>query len=166
MVALPDFDREFSGPPLLGDEADTALTGHDNGLAGLALRLAGGGLIVAALGLWVVPSHTGDAAMMLVKLLFSVVLFWAGMLALHAARGPDRRPDIEIDARARELRLRLPQRDGTTTAEVHRFDDLHELSLRDGLLSARDRTGCLVVSIEVAGRRGERALQQALACAV
>jgi len=48
---------------------------------------------------------------------------------------------------------------------VHRFDALSELSLRDGLLSARDGAGRLIVSLEVSDTRAERHLRQALSLA-
>ena len=73
---------------------------------------------------------------------------------------------MQIDRRARELRVVTPDPRGSHGVSVHRFDDLQELSLRDGLLSARDRSGDLVVSLEVTGGCGERALRKALAGAL
>lgn len=163
MVALPDFDREFSGPPLCsGGSPDAPLQTADRGIARIGLRLGGAGLIAAALGLWIVPSVAADPAMMLIKMLFSIALFGAGMLGLHAARRPGRHPEVQIDRRARELRVLTTDPRGSYDVTVHRFDDLQELSLRDGLLSARDRSGDLVVSLEVTGGCGERALRKAL----
>lgn len=167
MVALPDFDREFSGPPLCsGGSPDAPSQATDLGIVRTGLRLAGVGTIAAAIGLWVLPSDGADPAMLLVKLLFSIGLFWVGMLGLHAARRPDRRPEVQIDRRARELRVLTPVSGGAHHVAVHQLDDLHELSLRDGLLSARDRSGQLIVSLDVAGGRRGRALRKALAGAL
>lgn len=163
MVALPDFERRFSGPPLRSDTGSARPgPGGGRGLVRLGLRLAGVGLITAALGLWVLPSHAADPEMMLVRLLVSIGLFWAGTLGLHAARRPDTRPEVQIDRRAREMRVLSPVPGGAPDVAVLRLDDLLELSLRDGLLSARDRSGNLVVSLDVAHGRGERALRKAL----
>ena len=165
MVAFPEFNREFSGPPLHDDSGhEMPCHGDDHGLLRLGLRLTGAGLLIAALGLWAVPSHDADPAMMLIKLLFAVGLFWAGTLALHAARRPDTRPEVIIDRAAREMRVFTPSVDAVPQVAVHRLDDLRELSLRDGLLSARDSSGRLVVSFAVTGgKRNERALRKALA---
>lgn len=167
MVALPDFERQFSGPPLRGgDDGAEAGQGDARGLVRLGLRLAGAGLVLAVPGLWLLPSHTADPAMMLVKLLVSFALFGGGMLGLHAARRPDTRPEVQIDRRARELRVLTPVPGGTRRVAVHPLDELCELSLRDGLLSARDRSGHLVVSLDVAQGRSERVLRKALADAL
>ena len=59
MVALPDFDREFSGPPLCsGGSPDAPSQTADRGIARIAIRLGGAGLIAAAFGLWMLPSDT------------------------------------------------------------------------------------------------------------
>lgn len=167
MVALPDFDREFSGPPLRSDAGtDLRCKVADRGIARMGARFFGVGLIAAAFGLWVFPSNGADPAMMLIKLLFSIALFGAGMLGLYAARCPDRRPEVQIDPRARELRVLTPDHRGSHEVEILRFDDLQELSLRDELLSARDMAGRLVVSIEVSRGGDERALRTALAGAL
>lgn len=167
MVALPDFERRFSGPPLRSSTGcERPAPGDGRSFVRLGLRLAGVGFITAALGLWVLPSHAADPEMMLIRLLVSIGLFWVGMLGLHAARRPDMRPEVQIDRRAREMRVMSPVHGGAPDVAVHRLDDLLELSLRDGLLSARDRGGNLVVSLDVPHGRGERALRKALSDAL
>lgn len=105
MFALPDFDREFSGSPLCSTGSpDDPSQAADGGIARIGLRLGGVGLIAAAFGLWTLPSDGADPAMMLIKLLFSLALFGAGMLGLHAARRPERHPEVQIDRRARIAR--------------------------------------------------------------
>lgn len=161
MVALPDFESGFSASPRSAD-ALSAWPVQRVGLARLGLRLAGAGLVAAAVGLWVLPSHAADPAMMLVKLLVSITLFCAGSLGLLATRGWPARQEVQIDHAARELRVLTRGANGTRQVAAHRLDDLLELSLRDGLLSARDRSGRLVVSLDVAEGRDERALREAL----
>lgn len=165
MVAHSDFDCDLAGPPLRGGDPGIPVRDGGRGLVRIVLRLAGAGLIAAALGLWVLPTHGADPAMMLIKLLFSIGLFWSGALCLHAARLPDRRPEVQVDRTARELRVLTRGHGGVHHVSVHPLDDLPELSLRDGLLSARDRSGRLVVSLHVAGRYRERLLREALAAA-
>jgi hypothetical protein len=166
MVALPDYEREFLVPPY-SDTAD-APAADDAGpalLRGL-LRLLGGAFIGASLGLWLLPSVAADPAMMLIKLLFSLCLLWAGLLALHNARRPDARPVVQIDRRNDQIRILHPALDGSPArCVVHPFDALSDLSLRDGLLSARDRAGRLILSLEVSDARMERHLREALSLA-
>lgn len=166
MVALPDFEREFAAPPLTATAEESGATGTALDPGRLFLRLAGTVLVLASLGLWLLPSVASDPAMMLVKLLFCFALFWAGLLAFHAARLSDPRPEVQIDRKGGQLRILHPAQ-GRSPARciVHRLDDLAELSLRDGLLSARDRGGRLVVALEIAGDRSARNLQKALSFA-
>jgi len=167
MVSLPDFEREFSAPPLCsGGSPDVPAQAADRDIVRMGLRLAAAGLIAAAFGLWIMPPGAADPVLMLIKMLFSIILFGAGVLGLHAARRPDRHTGVQIDRKARELRVVTADSDGSHDVVIHRFDDLQELSLRDGLLSARNRSGDLVVSLDIAGGRGERAMRKALADAL
>lgn len=166
MVALPDFEREFSAPPF-SDPVDSPDV-KDAGamLAGGLLRLFSGASIGAALGLWLLPSVAGDPALMLLKLLFSLGLLWAGLLALHATRLPDPRPVVQVDRRNAQLRILQPAGHGAPgRCAVHKLAELSELSLRDGLLSARDQSGQLIVSLEISDKQAARALREALSFA-
>lgn len=163
MTALPDFDRDFSGPPQRGgDDGGSPPTEGAGGILRMGLSLAGAALVVAAFGIWLLPTQAADPAMMLVKLLISVSLFVAGALFLNAARHSHSMPEIEIDRKTRELRVLTPTGKSTRHVAVHPLDDLFELSFRDGLLNARDRSGQLVVSINVTEARDERNLHKAL----
>lgn len=76
-------------------------------------------LLAAALGLWLLPVAPGDAAMRLIKLLFSASLFVAGAL-LAWRPSPDLEvPEIRLDTRAR--RMRIIGRTGCTDLD---FDEL------------------------------------------
>jgi len=166
MVALPDFEREFSAPPHCADWPEADREGDGSDLRRGALRLIGVALAAAAPGLWVLPTVTADPAMMLMKLVFSFGLFWAGLLCLHTARHPDPRPEVQIDRRKGLLHVIHPaQGRAPERAVMHRIDDLQELSLRDGMLRARDRSGQILFSFELANRRMERDLRRALSLA-
>ncbi|GAW33349.1 hypothetical protein RA2_00385 [Roseovarius sp. A-2] len=168
MVALPDIEREFTQAPhsyqepaglpeqrLIRIEASTLL----RALCGVALA-------ASAFGVWIVPTGGGDPAMMLIKLVFSLALFWAGMLCLSVFVGGTDLPDVEVDNRARKLRVIHPQPDGRSArVTVHDFDELAELSLRDRMLTARDRQGRQIVSLELHDKRSERMLRNALSLA-
>jgi hypothetical protein len=166
MVALPDFDREFSAPPFPAERPEARTDGEDHDLRRGALRLVGVAVAAAAPGLWVLPTVAADPAMMLMKMVFSLGLFWAGLLCLHAARRPDPRPEVQIDRRKGLLHVIHPaQGRAPERAVVHRIDDLQELSLRGGMLRARDCSGQLLFSLELGNRRTERDLRRALSLA-
>jgi len=161
MVALPDFEPAFFVPPR-PENAPFEWSVQAGGLARIGLRLAGAGLAAASFGLWMLPAHAADPAMMLVRLVFSIGLFAAGTVCLLAARRAALSPEVRIDHATRELRVLSRGPGGTRQVAAHRLDDLHELALRDGLLSARNASGRLVVSLDVEGARAS-ALRKALA---
>jgi hypothetical protein len=164
MVALPDvepgsFPSARSGAARWPQARD--------GIARIVLRIAGAGLVVAAPGLWLLPAPPGDPVMLLLRLLVSLGLLGSGALCLgFAARGAAARPSMRIAPDTRVLHVPRRDPDGAWQMVAHRLDDLHEVSLRDGLLSARDRRGRVVLSVDVPGPREERALRAALSRAL
>ena len=168
MVALPDFDREFTEAPHSFQEPahlpEQRLIRID---ASRVLRgLCGTALITSTFGVWIVPTGAGDPGMMLIKLVFSLVF----VLGWYAVPVPVRRhsdlPEIALDTRARQLRVLYPQPGGRTArVVVHDLDDLTELSLRDRMLTARDRDGRQIVSLELHDARTEQTLRRALSLA-
>lgn len=165
MVALPDFEREFTEAPhsfqepahlpeqrMIRIEASRVLRG-----------LCGTALMASTFGVWIVPTGAGDPAMMLIKLLFSLSLFWAGMLCLFRSDRDSDLPEIALDTHARQLRVLYPQPGGRTArVMVHDLDDLTELSLCDRMLTARDRDGRQIVTLELHDARTEQTLRRAL----
>jgi len=168
MVALPDYTREFTQKPIsFQDPAEMPDRDTTPFAAVLALRvLVGTALVTAAFGLWVAPAGVGDSGMMLMKLLVSLAFFWAGVVCLLPRADRDDRPRIELDPNARRLRVIYPEHAGGAARLVaHDIDSMAELSLRDRLLTARDRDGRQLVAIEVQDARTERMLQRALSLA-
>ncbi|MGX0876065.1 hypothetical protein ACSSV4_000740 [Roseovarius sp. MBR-154] len=168
MVALPDIEREFTQAPHSYQEP-VDLPEHRMiriEMSTLLRALCGVALLGAAFGVWVVHTGAGDPAMMLIKLVFSLALFWAGTLCLSVFVADTDLPEVEIDSRARTLRVIRPQPGGRTArVSVHDFDDLAELSLRDRMLTARDAHGRQIVSLELHDTRSERVLRKALSLA-
>lgn len=168
MVALPDIEREFTqAPHSYHEPADLPEQKMIRIEVPTLLRaLCGVALVVSAFGVWIVPTGAGDPAMMLIKLVFSLALFWAGMLCLSVFATETGLPEVEIDSRSRKLRVIHPEPGGRTArVTVHDFDDLVELSLRDRMLTARDRQGRQIVSLELHDTRSERMLRNALSLA-
>lgn len=169
MVALPDYAREFTQKPIsFQDGVEFPDRDDSPSVVLLALRvLVGTALVAASLGLWIMPSGLGDPGMMLMKLLISLAFFWTGVLCFVPRPVRDDRPRIELDARARTLRVIYSDRAGGKGRVIeHDIDAMAELSLRDGLLTARDGDGRQIVALKVQNARTERMLQSALSLAV
>lgn len=165
MVALPDFHRDFNDAPHSFAEP-TELPEQDTLWldAWRAIRvLCGTSLLAATFGLWLVPTGMGDPGMMLIKLALSLGLFWAGVLCMSQAVPGTDLPQIEIDTRARRLRVSHAQ--AGSPVSVYDLDDLTELSLRDRMLTARDREGRQIVTLALQDARTERTLRHALSLA-
>lgn len=120
-------------------------------------------LVISALGLWAVPVADGDMAMRLIKLLISVVLAGVGVMFFLSLDSAEDLPEIQVDTIKRELRIIRHTGDGLTDDEtVHSFDALSEVTIRDRLLTARDDTGQLVISVPLRDKAMEAALKEVL----
>ncbi len=166
MVALPDFEREFTHAPY--DFHDTSMQpevdprGFDIGRA--ILVLCGSALVFSSAGLWLVSADGTDAPMMMIKLLFSVTFLFSGLLCLSRVRTEEQEPEIRVDVLNRKLHVIEPACGARTArAVVHDIDSLSELAMRDRVLTARDASGRQVVAMKVEDRATARALCRALA---
>ncbi|MAN98724.1 MAG: hypothetical protein CMN18_03230 [Roseovarius sp.] len=165
MVALPDFEREFTHAPF--DYHET--TGHalpeapalDLGRA--TQTLCGSALIFSAFGLWLVSAGAQDSAMMMIKLLFFVTLLFGGLMCLSRARSGQTGPEIQVDVMNRRLHVIAPVAGGRVArVAVHDLDTLSELSMRDRVLTARDAAGRQIVAMKIEDRATAKALRLAL----
>lgn len=164
MTALPDTVMP-DGPPRqqhIYHPAEDDCEGGRDPLMRSALRCLGAGAVVAAFGVWLMPSMPGDAAMQLIKLLMSVVLLAAGAILLSVRAGAAG-PEIHIDTRARRLTILHQGADGRMRAEVaHDIDALSEVVLRDRLLTARDADGRALFALTIDNPQAERAIRAML----
>ncbi len=129
----------------------------------LALRCAAVALLIAAIGLWLVPVIEGDAMMQLFKLASSAALAMAGVM-LMAARPEAPGPEVRINPATREMTIIERDAQGHLRSEIcHDIDTLGDIVLRDGLLSARCSAGQHLVTLPVTDPRIEDALNAVLA---
>ncbi|SLN14154.1 hypothetical protein ROG8370_00329 [Roseovarius gaetbuli] len=168
MVALPDLPRDFKHAP--HSFHDSTTTSEDKAkktdLRRAAKGFLGSVLLLSAAGVWLVSAGANDAAMMLIKLVFSVSLFCVGAMCFSTLDPEDIAPEVQIDTKRRQLRVIETGIDGRTRrVAVHELDDLAELSLRDQVLTARDFSGRQIVALPVNDRATERALRRALSFA-
>lgn len=113
-------------------------------------------LLVSAAGLWVIPVDMGDAAMRLIKLLFSACLLALGAMFILSARDRLRLPEIRLDPEAREIHIVKPS--GTLSLC---FDDLAEVSFCERTMTARSSDGRVQLVLPLTDEQTENALREA-----
>ncbi|SEK48885.1 hypothetical protein [Roseovarius nanhaiticus] len=135
----------------------------DGGLRRLGMRGTALSLLVASVGLWLVPVIEGDAMMQLFKLAFSAAMAMIGVMLLGARVGP-MGPEVRVDPATRRMTIIERGHDGHVRSEtVHDIDALGDIVLRDGLLTARCAGGQTLVTLPVSDPRIEAALMRVLA---
>ena len=162
MVAItetaPDFDPDFERVQALRANLTPKSAVNRPGRV-----FVGSVLIISAVGLWLVPVDQGDAAMRLIKLLFSVVMLLLGAMMLCSLNERENQPEIQLDTKNRVLHvLRHCDNTNRTVRSSYGFDELAELSLKDRHLTARSAGGELIASIPLPNRREAAALEQTL----
>lgn len=163
MTALPDLAKEFEAFDRrveLREQVGTAAGQGGFWKTGLIL-CAGLSLLLAAAGIWAFPS--ADNAERLVRLGASLGLFGAGAVVLSFLDTGNQRARAEIDTRRQEIRTYdIDSRGAVFLTGRYGFDQLSDISLRDGTFQARDAEGRIVVSVPVKGRARVQAIQRAL----
>lgn len=118
-------------------------------------------LIVAAMGIWLVPGE--DPAMHLLKLGASVFLFGLGAIALFFEKDTRDPRRVEFDAVRRQLRTYQADESGKLALDgQYDLDSFAEVSLRDGVLFGRDPANGVVISVPVRSRSKEAAIRKAM----
>lgn len=153
MVAFPDNSETFIQNRLERD-------GKPTGCAlkrGMKMGL-GTALLLAALGMWVVPA--GDAAMQLIKLFASLVMLGTGLMLVSALDTASDLPEVHIDSVNRQLRVVAMDPCGDIHLRgVYDLDELSKVSLEGHALTALDAAGNQIVSIPLADPETEQALR-------
>jgi hypothetical protein len=168
MVALPDLPRDFTHAPHSFHDTTSMpeKKPEKTDLRRAARVFLGSVLILSSAGVWLVSTGGIDAAMMLIKMVFSLSLFCLGAMCFSTLDADDLAPEVQIDTKRRQLRVIEIGLDGRTQrVEVHALDDLAELSLRDRILTARDFSGRQIAALPITDHATERALRRALSFA-
>lgn len=165
MVALPDLPRDFTAPPVSFQETvpDYNAAFLDAGLRRVVCLAMAVVFLGAAAALWLLSHGTGEAGELMIRLLLSATLCALAWLCLGTGRPVCTDPDIHVDTGKRQLRVVHYAGDGHVRhVAVHPFDSLSDLSLHDGLLTARDGRGRLIVALPLPDRVSERRLRRLL----
>lgn len=113
-------------------------------------------LLLSAIGLWGVPVEPGDAAMRLIKLLFSTCLLALGAMFILSASRRRRRAEIRFDTRAREIHI-VERSDEITL----RFDELADVAFGPQAMTARSTDGRVRLTLPINDGQTERMLRRA-----
>lgn len=113
-------------------------------------------LLAAALGLWLLPVAQGDAAMQLIKLLFSACLFVAGALLAWRPSPEMEAPEIRFDPTAR--RIRVTGKTGCTDLD---FDELGDVEFMNGAVRLRAPQRGLDLRLPLIDAKTENAMRGA-----
>ena len=126
-----------------------------------AQRFLGVSLSVAALAMWLIPIGAGGTAELLSKIMFTLVLGFAGA-AFWQAGTPRPAPEIEIDMIRREVRLVRWYGETKSLVTRRRFADLTGAVFEGRDVQLWDRDGELLADITLPDERLARALHHAL----
>ena len=130
-------------------------------LARSAQRIAGAGLVLAALGLWVAPGASWDGDLALIKLGLSLMIGFAGLTILHAGRAQPT-VEIEIDTVRREVRLVRGKGKTRTLVSRTRIRDLGQAELHGNMMRLWADDGALVAEVAMINPDMRRSLTAAL----
>ena len=128
-------------------------------LRGGAMRFLGACLILAAVGLWVLPGVLGGQDILGFRLVVSIFMAGGGFLLL--SRGADMGThEVHIDRDAKEIRhvLRMKSEKQVLVAQ-HGFEDVRAIMFKDG----EDGTGVLFLGLKGRSEAFELATGEALA---
>ncbi|SDN35136.1 hypothetical protein SAMN05216196_101240 [Lutimaribacter pacificus] len=143
MVAMPD--RSETRLPRAQVQADCRFCSAISA----AMRFGGAVLVLAAVGIWLVPVVTGDGIMVLMKLLVSVFFACVGMVLLDWGRA-GAMDEIHLDTGSRQLTHIRRQYDGIPRVRARfGFDELSDIRLRDGMLTVIGNSGAVLVQLPV-----------------
>ncbi|MCM2561017.1 hypothetical protein M8756_01845 [Lutimaribacter sp. EGI FJ00015] len=155
MVALPDTVDHT--PRLQARPARQAFAALS-----ASLRFMGVVMILSAVGIWLVPVTAGDGAMVLMKLLVSLLFGCMGAVIVQWGRD-GRTDEIHIDTGAGELRHVSRSCDGGMRLRArYRLDELSDIRLQDGKLTVLGQGGAALVQLSAESVEDIGAIRAAL----
>lgn len=128
-----------------------------------ALRFAGAAFLLAAAGMWIVPTPAWDAQMVLIRLAVSLAFGCFGFLLLHAGDN-SLWDEIHLDRQAGELRHVQRGRDGIARLRQSvTLDDVGVVVVDEDTLTLHARSGEIVMEVSGLDRSTLKVLQAGLA---
>ncbi|MEO1379513.1 MAG: hypothetical protein AAFU69_04060, partial [Pseudomonadota bacterium] len=162
MMALTDFSH---GQKVEQNAQETSHDIHDevsnDGARRFIAVTAATALLIAACGLWFIPSV--DSATQLIKAFVSLSMIAAGMYLLHGISARSIDPQIAVDPVKRELRVYEYDRRGRATMKAkHCLDELQDVKISEHQVTATNAHGVLILDMPIESPETEKALRKAL----
>jgi hypothetical protein len=112
-----------------------------------AQRVAGAALVIAALGLWLVPGSSMESDVVLLKLILTLTAALAG-LGLMQASVVQSEMQVEVDTIRREVRMVRRQRNATgTVVQTAPFSELGGAEIDGAMIRIWDQSGLLLAEV-------------------
>ena len=159
MAAVNEFMHEttpskFSAVPVYTMDGGRLVVRSGQSLLGVAL-------ILAAVGLWIMPGSDLSNDVMLMKLVLSVVAAGIGISLSHNAK-TESAPSVEIDMVRREIRLVRSKRDGSNDRKRFKFADLDAAEVDGNHFTLWGRHNAVLAEVDIKDPRLHRSLKGAL----
>ena len=126
-----------------------------------AQRMAGVTLILAAVGLWVVPGSLWDADVVMIKFGLTILFGLGGLCVLQLGRAQPL-VQVEIDTLRREVRLVRGTGRGRTLVRRTAIADLGPAELHGAMVRLWAADGALVAEVAISDPVARRSLTGAL----
>lgn len=132
-------------------------------VSNLLLRLLGGCMVIAATGIWLVPGAGSDPQMALIRVGISVVLLFLG-LCLALTRERSSCPEIQFDAKRREMRVEEVRHDGRPVVILRRsYASIGAARFTSKSVQLLEWNGKLLIELPLEGRATRKMLRNQLA---
>ena len=123
--------------------------------------LLGAALMLAAVGLWIMPGSNVSSDVMLMKLALSVTAAGIGISLTHQSK-TSKEPEIEIDTVRREVRIVQRSHKGAETLKRMKFSDLDRADVDGSHFTLWGLGDEIIAEVGIKDRRMHRSLKSAL----
>ncbi len=123
--------------------------------------LLGAALMLAAVGLWIMPGSNVSSDVMLMKLALSVTAAGIGISLTHQSK-TSKEPEIEIDTVRREVRIVQRSRKGVENLKRMKFSDLDRADVDGNHFTLWGLGDAIIAEVDIEDPRMHRSLKSAL----
>lgn len=123
--------------------------------------LLGAALMLAAVGLWIMPGSNVSSDVMLMKLALSVTAAGIGISLTHQSK-TSKEPEVEIDTVRREVRIVQRSRKGVENLKRMKFSDLDRADVDRNHFTLWGLGDAIIAEVDIEDPRMHRSLKSAL----
>lgn len=127
-------------------------------VSAMLLRLLGGCMVLASIGIWLAPEAGADPQLALVRMGITVFLMFLGLCLLLQRETADQ-PEFQFDARRGEMRIEEIRADGRPVVVMRRsYRSLGAARFSDKTLQIIEANGTILLELPLEGRATRRLL--------